>query len=148
MSAYDQQQEIVTKLRTIQFGPTTLNVYTGAVDDGTQWTVEEGTSGKPFMAVQFAGFAQVPKSQKHITGAKHNSRDMVFSVTCIANDDDSTRKLWDKVCTTMIGFEPNNAGEIQEALFASPGKINFLGSPTKYSAIQSFTFISNSFATC
>lgn len=148
MSAYDQQQEIIAELRKIKFGPDSINVYPGAVDDGTKWLVEEGTSGKPFMAVQFAGFAQVPKRQKHITGAKHNSREAVFSVTCIASDDDSARKLWDRVCTQMIGFEPQNAGEIQEALFASTGKISFLGSPTKYSAIQSFTFNSNSFATC
>lgn len=148
MSAYDQQQEIIAELKKIKFGPDFINVYSGAVDDGTKWTVEEGESGKPFMTIQFAGFAQVPKRQKHLTGAKYNSKEMVFSVTCIANDDESTRQVWDRVCTTLTGFEPQNAGEIQEALFASLPKITYLGSPTKYSLIQSFTFNSNSFVTC
>lgn len=145
MSVYDQQQQIIAELKQITFGPDSIAVYEGAVDDGKQWLVEEGLSGKPFMAVQFGGFAQTPKNMKHMTGARHNSRDMIFSVTCIASDDSSARKVWDKVCTRLLGFVPDNAGEIQEALFASPGKISFLGSPTRYTSIQSFTFISNSF---
>lgn len=145
MSAYDQQQEIKAELEKIRIGPTGFKVYSGAVDDGEKWLVEEGVSGKPFMALQFGGFSQTPKNMKHMTGARHNSRDMIFSVTCIASDADTANKLWDRVCTSMLGFVPTNAGEIQEALFASTGKISFLGSPTRYTSIQSFTFISNSF---
>lgn len=148
MSAYDQQQEIVAELKKVMLGNTSHNVYEGSVDDGTKWTVEEGVSGKPFMAVNFAGFSQVPNKQKGITGAKFNSKDMVFTVSCIANTDGASRRLWDAMCARMIGFEPNNGGEIQEALYSTTGGINRLGSPTKYGAVQSFTFISNSFATC
>lgn len=148
MSVFDQQQEIVEELKKIRIGTTSFSVYEGAVDDGEKWVVEEGVSGKPFMAIQFSGFSQVPKSMKNMTGARHNSRDMIFSVTCVASDDRSARQLWDKVCTQLTGFVPTNAGEIQEALFASPGKISTLGSPSRYSSIQTFTYISNSFASC
>lgn len=148
MSVYDQQQEIKAELEKIRIGPTGFKVYEGAVDDGEKWTVEEGLSGVPFMALQFAGFSQTPKNIKHMTGARHNSNDMIFSVTVVANTDGTTRKLWDKVCTALIGFEPTNSGEIQPALFASSGKISFLGSPTRYTSIQSFTYISNSYAPC
>lgn len=148
MSAYDQQQEIIAELEKIRIGPTAFKVYEGVVDDGEKWLVEEGVSGKPFLAVQFGGFAQTPMRLKHMTGARHNSRETIFSVTIVANSDRQTRQLWDKACTQLLGFQPTNAGEIQEALFASPGKISFLGSPTRYTSIQSFTFLSNSFATC
>jgi hypothetical protein len=148
MSAYDQQQEIIAELKKVTFGPTPIQVYEGAVDDGTQWLVEMGVNSPPYMTIQFGGFAQTAKNIKSLVGARHNSREVIFSVTFVGTKDADTRKVWDKACTQLIGFVPQNAGEIQEAMFASPGQISFLGSPSRYTSIQSFTFLSNSFATC
>lgn len=148
MSAYDQQQQIVDELKKVRIGASTFNVYEGSVDDGTKWLVEEGTSGKPFIVVNFSGFSQVPKRQKHLTGAKFDSRDMIVTVSCIANTDRQSRQLWSTMCDTLLGFAPTNAGELQSALYSTTGGIGRLGSPTKFGAVQSFTFISNSFATC
>lgn len=145
MSVLDQQDEIVAQLRTIAFGPTLIDVVEGATSDEEMKVVIAGMGMKPFIVVNFAGFSQTARRMKHMTGAKYNSREGIFSVTCVANTDRVTRQVWEKVLEKMEGFEPTNAGEIEPALFASTGKISFLGSPSRFTSIQTFTFISNSF---
>lgn len=145
MSVVDQQDEIVTQLKTIAFGPTSISVTEGATGDQEMKEIIAGVGEKPFIVVNFAGFSQTARRMKHMTGAKYNSREAIFSVTCVANTDRETRQVWEKVLEKMEGFEPTNAGEIEPALFASTGAISFLGSPTRFTSIQTFTFISNSF---
>lgn len=143
------QKEIELALGTIPNGPGKfVKVFTGATDDNDMRVILAGQGMEPTIILNFTGFSQTAKRQKHITGARHNSQEMHTIVNIIASSDDVCRQVWGYVNDILIGFMPTNCGEMDSALYNASGQISFLGSPTRYSVVQAYTGLVNSDKVC
>lgn len=139
------QDEILAVLRTIPNGwDKTLKVYDGATSDQEMRTIVETQGLEPCIVVNFTGFSQVARRYKGIVGAAYNSQGMHTVVQIVADRPSNARKVWGHVNDKLLGFMPTNCGELEPVLYNSVGETSFLGSPTRFSVLQSYTCLVNS----
>lgn len=145
MSKVAVQENITAQLQGIPNGPGKfLAVYEGSMSDEKMAELAgTGTEMEPFIVVSYTGFAKAPNRFGHVTGVKDNSAELQIVINAIATTDNITHRVLEQVTDRLVGYEPPNAGEIVYALFHSVGAVSFLGSPTRYSAVQSLTTLVN-----
>lgn len=147
--SFQAQEEITARVKTVRVSGSSLDVHEGIVDDNYLISIlPSTTSFKPVVVITYGGATETAKKYKHIVGAAHNSEMEIFTVTVIGTEDKSARRAMDAVKKLIVGFEPTNCGEITRALYASTTGRSTLGSPTRYTAVQSFTYMSNSDIAC
>ena len=146
---FTSQDEIFRACGAIKWAGSSIGVYEGQFDDDEQYKVIEAQEGeRPFIVVNFSGTLQAPMSYHGVTGAKHDITQTMFVVQVVHTDPRMTRRVMDQINSKLIGFVPAGCGEVVPGLYASPGKINALGTPTRYSAVQSYSYYVNSNAIC
>lgn len=137
---YTASREILTRVETIPH----VDVYEGQVDDDTSVPLIEGTNKiKPYISVNFGGTVQAPKRYKGLCGAKEDTQEADVVIQCVASTDNDARKLLSIVDALILGFQPTNCGELQPALYGGTGKISSLGAPTRYAAVQVYSYFVN-----
>ena len=141
--SFQAEEEITEQVRTVTVGGTSFEVEEGIVDDTYSIPVSSG-SFKPVIVVTHGGGVQTPKKYQHLAGAKYDSETKICTVTVIGSEDASVRRVMDAVKKRLVGFEPTNCGEVTLALYATLGGRSTLGSPTRYTSVQTFTYMSNS----
>lgn len=138
--SYAASQEILARIKTIPH----VDVYEGQVDDDASVPLIIGTNKiKPYISVNFGGTTQAPKRYKGVCGAKGDTQEADTVIQCVASTDDGARKLLSIVDGLILGFQPTNCGELQPALYGGTGKISSLGAPTRYAAVQVYSYFVN-----
>lgn len=139
------QEEILAVLKTIPNGVGKfLAVYEGATSDEEMRTIVQAQGLEPCIVVNFTGFSQAAKRHKGILGAAYNAQEMHVVVQIVASSPSNARKVWAEVNAKLLGFTPTNCGELDAVLYNSVGETSFLGSPTRFSVLQSYTCLVNS----
>lgn len=142
--SFQSEEEITALVKTVSIGSDTFSVHEGIIDDDYLITiVPDSHSFKPVIVITYGGGTETARRYQHMVGAAKDSEQKIFTVTVIGSEDKSTRRVIDRVKKAVIGFEPTNCGEIRPALYASTSGRSTLGSPTRYTAVQSFTYMSN-----
>lgn len=139
LNVFNAQDEITALLKTIPSGAETIAVYEGALTDEAmaEYVAEQGI--KPFIVVNYSSLAQPPVRHKGACGAAHDIAEMQIIVQCIADTSRNARRVWAEINKRLKGFKPQSSGELSPALFMSTGGVNFLGSPTRYSLVQTYS---------
>lgn len=146
---FASQEELLTQMGGLKWKGSTISVYEGQFDDDQQYKIITAQEGdKPFIVVNFSGTLQAPRGYHGIMGAAHDTSQTMFTVQVVHTTSKITRQVLDMLNQKVIGFVPNGCGEVSPGLYASPGKINALGTPTRYSAVQSYSYYVNSNAIC
>lgn len=141
MSYVDVQDEIVALLKTIP----NVKTYQGHTDDEVLIEVDSSADKiKPFNTISFGGMVDPGRNINGITGAKQDTHMVSIVVRSVANSDRDSQRLWQRVWNLLIGYRPQNSGEINAALYGGVGEISSLGNPTRYAAVQSYKFYINS----
>jgi hypothetical protein len=99
---------------------------------------------QPFYVVSFGGRVDPRRNVNGIAGARLNTHMVTFILHAIASTQKNADLVLEEGWNTLIGFEPTNCGEITAALFGGTGEISVAGSPSRYSAVQSFKMYVNS----
>lgn len=146
---FKSQDEITAQLKGIKWGASTIKVYDGQFDDDELFKIAENQEGlAPFIVTNFSGELQSPMRMHGIVGASRDTSQTMFTVQVVHTNSRITRQVMDQINQKIKGFVPTGCGEVNVGLYASPGKINALGTPTRYSAVQSFSYYVNSNAIC
>lgn len=146
---FSSQDEITRVLGGIKWRTGNIGVYEGQFDDDELFAISNSQEGNaPFIVANFAGSMQAPQVYHGVTGARFNTSQSMFTVQVVYTEPRITRRVLDQINAKLIGFSPEGCGEVCPGLYASPGKINALGTPTRYSAVQSYTYYFNSNAVC
>lgn len=141
--SFQAEEEITARVR----GLTTLgklDVFEGIIDDEYLISILPTThTFKPVVVITYGGATETARRYQHLCGAAMDSEIKIFTVTVIGTEDNSTRRVIHEVKKALKGFVPTNCGEIRLALYATTNGRSTLGSPTRYTAVQSFTYMSN-----
>ena len=142
--SFQAEEEITAQVKTTQVGNSSFEVFEGIVDDEYHIPVAEtGHAFKPVIVITHGGATETAKRYQHLCGASRDSEIKIFTVTVIGSEDSSVRRVMDRIKRKLIGFEPYNSGEIRLALYATTNGRDTKGSPTRYTAVQTFTYMSN-----
>ena len=142
--SFQAEEEITAQVRAVRVGTSGFDVFEGIVDDDYSiYVPDDSHSFKPVIVVTHGGSTETARKHQHIAGARYDSEMKIFSVTVIGSEDSSVRRVMDKVKRQLIGYEPYNSGEVRLALYASTNGRATVGSPTRYTAVQTFTYMSN-----
>ena len=146
MSYPRAQKQILGMLKDIPNGPgKTVKVHEGQATDEYIAKIIEGTDQvDPFIAVNFGTRIKPGGRINGIVGARADSYIVTIVVHAIASTQGGANNVSEEVWNRLIGFTPENCGEITPALYGGVGEISSAGSPTRYSAVQAFTMIINS----
>lgn len=140
MSYLAEQDEIVARLRTLQH----VDVHEGHLSDEEFAVLLEGSDQiKPFITVSFGGNIKARTSVRGITGAVANGKIGTIVIRAVASTDRTSRQVLELADTKILGFSPTACGEIDHELFGGVGLVSALGNPTRYSAVQSYSFLRN-----
>lgn len=141
MSYVDVQDEIEALLKTIP----NVKTYRGHTDDEALLEMDASADKiKPFNTISFGGLVEPGRSVNGIVGAKMDTHMVSIVVRSVANTDRDSQRLWQRVWDLLIGYKPQNCGEINAALYGGVGEISSLGNPTRYAAVQSYKLYLNS----
>lgn len=147
--SFQSEEEITEQVESLRIDGSSFDVHEGIIDDDYLITIlPPSHSFKPVVVITYGGGTEAPRRTQHIVGAAHNSTQRIFTVTVIGTEDKSVRKVIHELNKILIGFEPTNCGEIRPALYATTNGRSTLGSPTRYTAVQSYTYLSNSDIAC
>ena len=143
--SFQAEEEITARVETVTVsGGGNFSVHEGIIDDDFLIKIlPTSHSFKPVIVITYGGGTETARKYQHMCGASMDSENSIFTVTVIGTEDKSTRRVIHAVKRLLIGFEPTNCGEIRPALYASTNGRSTLGSPTRYTAVQSFTYMSN-----
>lgn len=138
---FASDEDILARVKTIPH----VDIYAGQVDDDESVPLIEGTNKiKPYITVNFGGGVQAPKRFKGLCGAKEDIQEGDVVVQCVASSDTEARKLLSIVDRLILGYQPLGVnGELQPALYGGTGKISSLGAPTRYAAVQVYSYFVN-----
>ena len=146
---FTSQDEITAQLKGIKWNGDTIKVYDGQFDDDELFKIAEAQEGNvPFIVTNFSGELQAPIRMHGIVGAAKDTTQTMFTVQVVYTNSRITRQVMDQINQKIKGFAPTGCGEVNVGFYASPGKINALGTPTRYSAVQSYSYYVNSNAIC
>lgn len=141
MSYLAVQDEIVALLKTIPH----VDVYEGNMsDEAFAALLANSDSLRPFITVAFGGKIKPTRSVNGITGAKAHSHDVTIVTRCVASTDRNSRVVNQLVEDKLLGYVPDNCGEIHAALYGGTGQVSSLGNPTRYAAVQAWSLLVNS----
>ena len=143
--SFQAEEEITARVKTVTVsGGGDFSVHEGIIDDDFLISIlPTSHSFKPVIVITYGGGTETARKYQHMCGASMDSENSIFTVTVIGTEDKSTRRVIHEVKRLLKGFEPTNCGEIRPALYASTNGRSTLGSPTRYTAVQSFTYMSN-----
>lgn len=138
---YASDQDIFARIKTIPH----VDTYEGQVDDDASVPLIEGTNKiKPYISVNFGGAVQPPKRFKGVCSVKEDIQEGDVVVQCVASSDTEARKLLSIVDKLIHGYQPlGTSGELDHALYGGTGKISSLGAPTRYAAVQVYSYFVN-----
>ena len=138
---YTSQEQILARLRQA-FSP--VVVYEGLVDDNEAFEVYKAHEGTPVLVVNFSGDVQAPYRHKGLVGAAYDTNEIQCIVQVVSTVQAVSNRVLSKVKRVLLGFEPEGCGELTPALYSASGKINTLGTPTRYTSVQIFRYFVNS----
>lgn len=142
--SFASEEEITARVKSVKVGGSSFDVHEGIIDDDYLISIlPTSHSFKPVIVMTYGGGTETARRYQHLCGAAMDSEQKIFTVTVIGTEDKSTRRVIDQVKKSLKGYEPTNCGEIRPALYASTTGRSTLGSPTRYTAVQSFTYMSN-----
>lgn len=146
MSYPKAQAQIRGVLEGIPNGPgKTIKVHEGQATDEYVAKIIEGTDQvDPFIAINFGNRIRPGGRVNGIVGARADSHIVTIVVHCIANSQRIANAVSEEAYNRLIGFMPDNCGEISPALYGGVGEISSAGSPTRYSSVQAYTMMINS----
>ena len=99
---------------------------------------------KPFIVINFGNRIKPGGRVNGIVGARADSHMVTFVVHAIANTEANAQAVLEEAWNRLIGFTPENCGQITAALYGGVGEISITGSPTRHTAVQAFTMMINS----
>lgn len=146
MSYPQAQKQILGVLDAIPNGPgKTIKVHEGqATDEYVAEIIENTDQIDPFIAVNFGNRIKPGGRVNGIVGARADSHIVTIVVHCIANTQRTANLVSEAAWERLIGFMPDNCGEIAPALYGGVGEISSAGSPSRYSSVQAYTMMINS----
>lgn len=142
---YTSQRQIIARMEEA-FYP--VPIYEGLVDDNEMVKLYAKHGANPVIIINFSGAVAAPKRYLGILGAAHDTNEIATSVQVISTSQEVSNRILSKVSRVLLGYAPDGCGEMSPALYSSPGKINSLGTPTRYTSIQIYTHYVNSKAVC
>lgn len=146
MSYPKAQAQIRSVLEGIPNGPgKTITVHRGQATDEYVAKILEGKDQiDPFIVINFGNRIRPGGRVNGIVGARADSHIVTIVVHCIANSQGIADNVSEEAFNRLIGFTPDNCGEISPALYGGVGEIGSAGSPTRYSSVQAYTMMINS----
>lgn len=140
MSYLAEQDQIVALLKTIPH----VDIHRGHLSDEEFAVLVEGSDQiKPFITVSFGGNIKARTSVRGIVGAVANGKIATIVVRAVASTDRTSMQVLELADQKLLGFTPTGCGEIDHELFGGVGLVSSLGNPTRYSAVQSYSFLRN-----
>lgn len=130
------EDEIITRLKQL---PQT--VYENGVPDDAQLPYSNGAM-LPFLVPFFGGFARALDGHGIISSRQDLGESYVI-IQCVGPTERSSRQVADLVRDKMMGFKPNDAGELTPAgnsRFITP---DFSSRPAKYISEVTFRYVVN-----
>lgn len=141
MSYSDVQDEIVAKLKTIPG----VDVHESVMSDNVQALIKSTGQMKPFLAVDFGALVNSHrKGTTGIVGAAYNTYEGNAIVHSVASDGRTARRVIQSVVDVLLGFVPNNCGEMVPETYGGVGATSVMVAPSRYSQVQPFVFLVNS----
>lgn len=143
MSYPNVQKQIYGVLQTIS----NVDLHRGqATDEYVASIIKSRPSDsiKPFIVVNFGNRVKPGRKVNGIVGARADSHTVTFSVYAVANTEANAQAVLEETWNRLIGFTPENCGQITAALYGGTGEISITGSPTRHVAVQVYTMLLNS----
>lgn len=129
------QDQITAKLRELA-----QDVYETAAPDDSKLRFDDAGNLLPYIVVQYSDM--YPGTANGITGARYDSGKSYAIATCVSGNQRASRQVADLVRDKLVGFTPDDAGEIR---FAG-GSIDYSNpdaKPNRYVTEVGFTFVVN-----
>lgn len=143
MSYPNAQKQIFGVLGTIG----NVDLFRGQASDEYVAEIVKGRKSdsiKPFIVINFGNRIKPGGRVNGIVGARADSHTVTFVVHAIANTEANAQAVLEEAWNRLIGFTPENCGQINAALYGGVGEISITGSPTRHTAVQAFTMMINS----
>jgi hypothetical protein len=119
------QDEIVLKLKELP-----QSVYENGVPDDAKLVYSNGTM-LPFIVPFFGGYAQAIDG-RGITSVRQDLGESWVVIQCVGPTERSARQVADLVRDKLIGFTPNDAGELRPTGQSRLLTPDFSSRPAKY----------------
>lgn len=141
MSYFQVQDQIIARIKEIPH----VDIFEDDMtDEAFAQLLANSNQIKPFITISFGGLLDPRRRINGIAGAKTHSQDTTFVIRCVASTSRTARQAMQLVWDKIIGFVPDNCGEIQTALFGGTGQVSSLGNPTRFASVQAFRLLVNS----